>query len=51
MSGDEVESNQEYERGVSDEGDGSGQLALVSPTVGASGHVCILGQLQFLQGP
>jgi hypothetical protein len=42
------ESNQEDERGVSDEGDGSRQLALVSPTVGASGLVCIFGELQFL---
>ena len=43
--------DQEDERGVADEGDGHGQLALVPSAVGASWLVCILSELQLLQGP
>lgn len=41
-----LSSYQEDEGGVSNQSDGSGELAFVSPAVGACWLVCVLGQLQ-----
>lgn len=43
--------HQEDEGGVPNKSNSGRQLPLVAATVGASGLVCVLGQLQFLQCP